>query len=315
MKKFLVLLSLLLAAACTPTNTNTNTSTTTNANTSTERTAPAITQAQAMEQEKAAWDAIKKKDYAAFGNMLANDYAEVGSDGLYDKAASLDMMKDMVVTDATYSDWKWALLDKDAFVVTYTVTAKGSFKGQAFPGTPVRASSAWVNRDGKWLAIFHQETEVKKMPPPPPPKSGTKPAASPATPPATAGTSGPDPVANEKLVWDALKNKNYDAFAALLAPDSIEVEAEGVFDKAGSVEGVKPFDFSKATLSDWKTVKITDNASLVIYVVTIPVTAANGERHSTIWANRGGKWLAAFHQGTPIVKAAAAKPSPKATLK
>jgi hypothetical protein len=28
----------------------------------------------------------------------------------------------------------------------------------------------------------------------------------------------------------------------------------------------------------------------------------DGERQSTIWVNRGGKWLAVFHQGTTIVK-------------
>ena len=119
--------------------------------------------------------------------------------------------------------------------------------------------------------------------------------------------AGPDPIANEKLVWDALKSKNYDAFAAYLAPNSMEIEADGVFDKSGSVKGVSMFDSSKAELSDWKTVKFDNDASLVTYTVKIPGMNPDQERHSTVWANRDGKWLALFHQGTPVAKPEPAK--------
>src|SRR6266496_4253846 len=51
------------------------------------------------------------------------------------------------------------------------------------------------------------------------------------------------------------ENKNYDLFGSYLASDSIEVEPDGVYDKSGSVKGVAMFDFSKAELSEWKTVK------------------------------------------------------------
>ena len=119
--------------------------------------------------------------------------------------------------------------------------------------------------------------------------------------------AGPDPVANEKLVWDALKSKNYDAFAAYLAPNAMEIEAGGVFDKSGSVKGVSMFDASKAELSDWKTVKFDNDASLVTYVVKTPGMNPDQARHSTVWANRDGKWLAMFHQGTPVAKPEPAK--------
>ena len=196
----------------------------------------------------------------------------------------------------------------------YQVTIKGTYKNVAFPPGPYRASSAWVNRDGKWLAIFYQETLAKTAPPPPPPAASpaAKSTASPATKAAT-GTTGPDPVANEKMVWDALKSKNYDAFGAMLAADAVEVEPDGVYDKAGSVKGVSMFDASKTQLSDWKTVKFDNDASLVTYLVTMPGAKPDKERHSTIWVNRGGKWLALFHQGTPVRPPAPqpAKPKPQ----
>jgi hypothetical protein len=99
-----------------------------------------------------------------------------------------------------------------------------------------------------------------------------------------------------------LKSNNSEAFAAFLASDSVEVEPGGVYDKAGSVKSVSENDFSKATISDFKTLKIDEDTTLVTYMVKIPGIAPEGEHHTTIWINRGGKWLALFHQGTPVLK-------------
>src|SRR6185312_2908137 len=96
---------------------------------------------------------------------------------------------------------------------------------------------------------------------------------------------------------DLFKSKNYEAFGALLAPEFLEVEPDNYYDKAGSVKGVSMFDASKSVLSDWKTSKLDDNTSLVTYMVKDPVIAPNGERHSTIWVNRDGKWLGLLHHG------------------
>src|SRR5207247_129677 len=100
--------------------------------------------------------------------------------------------------------------------------------------------------------------------------------------------------------------------------DAIELEPDGVYDKAGSVKGVSQYDFSKTVLSDFKVVKVDDEATLVTYMVKDPNFAPSGEHHSTIWANRNGKWLAVFHHGgTPVMKPSAvapsASPSPKAS--
>jgi hypothetical protein len=189
-------------------------------------------------------------------------------------------------------------VDKDALILTYSVKVKGTYQGKAVPEGPYREASAYVNRNGEWLAIYYQETLAQPeqpMPPPPPAKEGTK-AASPMAKPAE---TGPDAAANEKLVWDALKTKNYDAFASYLASDSMEIEADGVYDKAGSVKGVQGMDMSKADLSNWKTVKFDDDASLVTYKVKVPGRKPDTEYHSTIWVKRDNKWQALFHMGTP----------------
>ena len=312
MKKFLFLIAAvaITAAGCAAPPTN---RADTNKNGSAETTAAAapMTEADAMAKEKAVMAAFEKQDYNGFGEMVDPEALLVAGEGVYDKAGIMKGIQGFVPKDVVWSDWKFQSLDKDAAVVSYKQTYGGTMNGQAIPPMTIYASSAWVNRNGKWLVIYHQETEVAKTtgPPPPAPKAAPKAAASPA---ATPGTTSSDAEANEKLVWEAIKSKNYDAFAAYLAPESVEIEANGVFDKAGSVKGVQGFDLSKAELSEWKTVKFDADATLVTYVVRIPGQKPERERHSTIWANRNGKWLAMLHQGTAVTPPMAS-PSPSAS--
>ena len=236
--------------------------------------------------------------------MLADDFIYIAGDGVYDKAGTVDGVKNLDLTDLTLSDWKVVMLDKDAAAVTYTVRMKGNNNGRPIPDKPLRASSAWVRRGDKWVGVYHQESNLKEAPATPSPSPTGTPAAkaSPAPSSKPAESAATDPVARENQVWETFKRKDYDAFASFLADDAIEVEETGVYDKAGSVKGVSQFDASKATLSDFKTVNLDSNATLVTYLVKGPAPAfpSLGERHSTIWVNRDGKWLAIFHQGTSV---------------
>jgi len=246
MKKISALVSflslLIFAAACT-TEPTINTGTNSNANMSMSKTA-APSEADIIAKEKAAWDTLKKKDYDAFGNMLASDYLEVTDNGVFDKAGIVADIKDFELTDATFSDWKMLPIDNDAAIITYNTTLKATYKGKEVPPGPYHSAGAWVNRDGKWLALFYQQTPVKTPPPPPPPAGAATPEKSAASPAARMADAGSDPIANEKIVWDAFKSKNYDAFAALLDPAFVEIESTGVYDKAGSVKGASSFEIS-----------------------------------------------------------------------
>ena|SRR5437870_2352837 len=304
MKKILVLVcSILVAAACTPQPAGNNT--TSNANAAREAKSAMPSEADLTAKEKAAWDAFKRKDADAFKKLLASEYIEVLDSGTHDTASSLEGMKDFELSDVSFSDWKMTTIDKDAAILTYSVTVKGKYKGEALPVGPYREASAYVNRNGEWLAIYYQETVAKNAPPPPAPSPTTNktPATSPAAKPAETGS---DPIANEKIVWDLFRSRNYDGFAALLAPEFVEVESNAVLEKAAAVKGVQTFDASQFQLGDWKSVKFDAAAALVTYTVTSSGPHAEKEYHSTIWVNRDGKWLGLFHQGTP-----AATPTPK----
>jgi hypothetical protein len=234
MKKILALVFLLILAAACATQPSGNKDTAANANNAnkpaeTRSTGPA-SEADIIAKEKAAWDAFRKKDADAFGKMVTPDYLEVTDAGTMDKATSIAGMKDFDISDVTFADWKMLPVDKDAAIITYTVTLKGTYKGQAVPPGPYREASAYVNRNGEWVAIYYQETMSRPpMAQPSPAKESAKSANSPM---AKAGEPGPDPVANEKLVWDAFKSKNYEAFASYLAKDFVEIETDAVYDQA-----------------------------------------------------------------------------------
>jgi hypothetical protein len=271
----------------------------------TSKPATAVSQDEIVAKERAGWDAIKKKDWDALGKLLASDFIDVEDDGVFDKAGSIASLKNYDLSDVTFSNWKMLTIDKDAVVLIYDLSPKATYNGQAVPPGPYHAAAAYVNRDGQWLGISYQQTLAKPMEtsPSPTPKSVGEISKSPAK----MADAGSDPIANEKLVWDALRARNYDAFAGYLAADSINIEPDGVFDKSGSVKGVSTFDASKYELSDWKTVKFDDDSSLVTCTVTSGGSSPEKERHTSIWAKRDGKWLAVFHQGTPAAKPEAKK--------
>lgn len=323
MKRFIALAALALLASACATTTNTNEGANTNANASASPAATAtpagVTQADLEAKEHQVWDALKAKNYDAFGGLLSDDFTFVTSDGVHNKQDTVSMLKGYDLTDYKFSDVKFVKVDDDLAVLVYSSTETSTVGGKPSPesGKTLFAGSAWANKGGKWVAVYHQDTLA--MTPPAGQGGNTNantasnmnasnanknantsaanantsasPAASPAAP-----ASATDA---EKAVWAAIKSKNYDAFESFLASGSMEVEPDGVMDKSASVEGVKHFDLSKFTQSDFKETKLDSDSTLVTYVVTGPMNGKTvTERHSTIWNNRGGKWQAYFHEGT-----------------
>jgi hypothetical protein len=302
MKRFISIAALVLAAtACTP-----NPPTASNSADSNMGAAPknvVLTDGDITAQEKSVWDSIKKKDWTTFGNMLTNDFVVVAPGATLDKAGGIKGVQGMDIADVQFSDWKFLRLGKDAAIVTYNVAVKGSAN---MPDVAMRATTSWVNRDGKWAANYHQESMIEKPAPGPSPtpvaESGAKPAATSAPAPATS-----DVIANEKQLWETLKSKNWEGFASFLADDAIEVGPNGVYDKAGSVKGVISAGdiFSRITASDYKSTKMGSDAALVTYISNIAGEKPEAFRETTVWANRGGRWLAVFHQATKVEKSGA----------
>ena len=190
MKKILALVSFLVVAAACATEPSVKEPASNANNTVASKSTAPLSEADITAREKATWEALKKKDYDGFGKMLASDYIEVEDDGIYDKPGILTYLKDLNITDATFSDWKVLPIDKDAVILTYNVNLKATYKGQPIPPGPYRAAAAWVNRDGKWLGFYYQSTEAKTAPPSPAAHADTATARWPAARPGSTAATG-----------------------------------------------------------------------------------------------------------------------------
>jgi hypothetical protein len=111
---------------------------------------------------KSEWDALKKKDAKAYGDLLAEDYEgiEVDGQGERTKGQALRELASGNVFDYTLWGFKLIPLGPDAAGVIYEVTL------QFPPRSSVRYSRVyitelWVKNKYEWKLLHYQETRVK----------------------------------------------------------------------------------------------------------------------------------------------------------
>jgi hypothetical protein len=111
---------------------------------------------------KAEWEAIKKKDQKAYGELLTDDFVAVEADGGGErfKWKALSELQQSSVTDYTLSFLKATTLCSDATFVRYEVFVRFPPKS-VVPFEKILVGEIWVKRDGQWKALHYQETRVK----------------------------------------------------------------------------------------------------------------------------------------------------------
>jgi ketosteroid isomerase-like protein len=105
--------------------------------------------------------AFKDRDAAAIRRLMTDDHVAITGyyGGPQTAAQQLASLPDLKLTE--YSQGKLTLtpVGKDAFLVTYPLTQKGTFQGKTV-AEKCFASAVWVNRGGQWLEAFYQETAL-----------------------------------------------------------------------------------------------------------------------------------------------------------
>jgi hypothetical protein len=76
------------------------------------------------------------------------------------------MVKEMKIESWDITDSKVQWVDANTAVHVYKWTGKGTYQGQPLP-SPTWSSTVWTKKNGKWSAVFHQETLVAPAPPKP----------------------------------------------------------------------------------------------------------------------------------------------------
>lgn len=126
---------------------------------------PAMSKAQMLKAlstaEKKLWDAFKNKDPKPFKAGLTADAFALDEHGIQKKEDTVKMIPTAPCEIKSYelSDWKLTMINSSTALVTYKGKTDGTCAGQAIP--TVWCSTLYVNRGGKWLAVFHTETPAK----------------------------------------------------------------------------------------------------------------------------------------------------------
>ena len=110
-------------------------------------------------EKRVLWEAVVKKQIDVLRDSLADEFLDVSDVGIFTKSETIKLIPDLTIKDYSLDHFKVVFVSREARVVTYEAIQHWTIKGQDAP-SHVRASSVWVNRRGKWLVIFHQESTM-----------------------------------------------------------------------------------------------------------------------------------------------------------
>jgi len=111
---------------------------------------------------KAEWEALKRKDKKAYGELLADDYegVEIDGQGERNKIQAVNEVERANVYGYTLFGLKVIPLGSDAAFVIYEVTIEFPPKAQV-RYSRVYVSELWTKRNGLWKELHYQETRVR----------------------------------------------------------------------------------------------------------------------------------------------------------
>jgi len=108
------------------------------------------------------WEALKTKDKKAYGDLLADDFEGVETDGRGErnKIQAVNEVAEENVFQYTLWGLKVTPLGPEAAFVTYEVTMEFPPKS-VVRYSRVLVGEVWVQRQGEWKELHYQETHVK----------------------------------------------------------------------------------------------------------------------------------------------------------
>jgi len=134
-------------------------------------------------------------------------------------------------------------------------------------------------------------------------------AATPARPPRAHNSSASDSamerqiISSEREGLDALKTGDLQRFADLTSDEAVFVDTHGSASKAQVLQNVAGFTLKEYSMEDVKFVPISPNSGLISYKAS-ETGVSHGKEFtvqvyvSSIWTERGTKWVCLFSQET-----------------
>jgi len=111
--------------------------------------------------ERALYDAVAKGDKASFQSLVLAEGVWTTKPGFVPMKLLIDGLESFTVTKWDIVNPHVTWLDQDSAIVLYAWTGAGAFQNQPLAPTTL-ASTVWTKRNGKWVAVHHQETDLMK---------------------------------------------------------------------------------------------------------------------------------------------------------
>ena len=114
-------------------------------------------------------------------------------------------------------------------------------------------------------------------------------------------------IANERALQAAVAKTDKSAFVSLVLPEGTWTTKQGFVPMNLLADGLLGFDVTKWEILNPHVTRLTEDSAVVIYIWSgtgtlhgqpLPATTLA----STAWTRRDGKWRAAHHQQTELVK-------------
>jgi Domain of unknown function (DUF4440) len=104
----------------------------------------------------------------------------------------------------------------------------------------------------------------------------------------------------EKSAWETYKNKQADAFKALMSKDYYGVYAEGVKNLDAEVADMSKTDLRNYSFADVKVVFPHPKVAVITFKATVQATVDGKDISGTynsasVWVQQGGKWVGVCH--------------------
>lgn len=299
------------------------TETTENTNANTEEKPKSATEA-VIEAAKSFPVAAQKKDGKFFEANLADTFVGVNAEGHFDKAMVVKNISENPCDTKPNppADQKATEL-ADGIVL---LTSKGSSE-RTCDGKTVRLTQnnagLWIKDGDTWKTTYYQfvptskpeevasegakegdkpaaESEAKKEEP----AAGEKKEEAPMTPKFKSDDDLTRLFAGkENDLWAAWAKKDTKPFEEILAPNFMEITAEGFKDRAATLKSIaeNPCEMTSSSISDTSAVKINENFVIFTYKGMAKGTCdgkpmPDGPMYiSNIWMKDGENWKAVFH--------------------
>ena len=112
-----------------------------------------------LARETELWDVAKSGDMERFSALLDPQFVAVYASAINDRAAEIEAIGEQKLTGFEINNFTSRQVEPDVILATYSVDAKGSFRGTDISGR-YNAASLWRRSGDGWKLAYHSEAKA-----------------------------------------------------------------------------------------------------------------------------------------------------------